>query len=225
MVCFMMKIKKFNEFKVESVLYIFDFDDTLVETPDFEELAIEYLKEDVTISDLLKRCTDDIGISDNQLKWQDNRIYFEDPQSNFDISPNSKYWIRKGNRIYLLSPNEFSLSDMSLPSETKELKKLYNSVENKCIVTARPEIMRDRIIQSLKGLGFQDPKFGLHMYPYLNHRNAGQWKGHKIVEILNDTGFKSAIFYDDNPRYIKKAKKVIEELLPNFDIKYVKVQK
>ena len=221
----MMKIKKFNEFKVESVLYIFDFDDTLVETPDFEELAIEYLKEDVTISDLLKRCTDEIGISDNQLKWQDNRIYFEDPQSNFNINPNSKYWVRKGNRVYLLSPNEFSLSDMSLPNETKELKKLYNSVENKCIVTARPEIMRDKIIETLKRLGFQDPKFGLHMYPYLNHRNAGQWKGHKIVEILNDTGFKSAIFYDDNPRYIKKAKKVIEELLPNFDIKYVKVQK
>jgi hypothetical protein len=221
----MKKIKKFNEFKVESVLYIFDFDDTLVETPDFEELAIEYLKEDVTISDLLKRCTDEIGISDSQLKWQDNRIYFEDPQSNFDIHPNSKCWIRKGNRVYLLSPNEFSLSDMSLPSETKELKKLYNSVENKCIVTARPEIIRDKIIQSLKSLGFQDPKFGLHMYPHLNHRNAGQWKGHKIVEILNDTGFKSAIFYDDNPRYIKKARKVIEELLPNFDIKYVKVDK
>ena len=221
----MKKIKKFNEFKVESVLYIFDFDDTLVETPEFEELAIEYLKEDVTISDLLKKCTDEIGISDNQLKWQDNRIYFEDPQSNFDISPNSKYWVRKGNRVYLLSPNEFSLSDMSLPLETKELKELYNSVENKCIVTARPEIIRSKIIDSLKRLGFQDPKFGLHMYPHLNHRNAGEWKGHKIVEILNDTGFKSAIFYDDNPRYIKKARKVIEELLPNFDIKYVKVKK
>ena len=223
MVCFMKKIKKFNEFKVESVLHIFDFDDTLVETPDFEELAIEYLKEDVTISDLLKRCTDEIGISDSQLKWQDNRIYFEDPQSNFDINPNSKSWIRKGNRVYLLSPNEFSLSDMSLPNQTKELKKLYNSVENKCIVTARPEVIRDKIIQSLKNLGFQYPKFGLHMYPHLNHRNAGQWKGHKIVEILNDTGFKSAIFYDDNPKYIKKTRKVIEELLPNFDIKYVKV--
>jgi hypothetical protein len=221
----MKKIKKFNEFKVESVLYIFDFDDTLVETPEFEELAIEYLKEDVTISDLLRKCTDEIGISDNQLKWQDNRIYFEDPQSNFDISPNSKYWVRKGNRVYLLSPNEFSLSDMSLPSETKELKELYNSVENKCIVTARPEIIRNKIINSLKSLGFQDPKFGLHMYPHLNHRNAGEWKGHKIVEILNDTGFKSAIFYDDNPRYIKKARKVIDQELPEFDIKYVKVQK
>lgn len=221
----MMKIKKFNEFKVENVLYIFDFDDTLVETPDFEELAIEYLKEDVTISSLLKRCTDEIGISDNKLKWQDNRIYIEDPQSNFNINPNSKYWVRKSNRIYLLPPNEFSLSDMSLPSETKELKKLYNSVENKCIVTARPEIMRGKIIETLKRLGFEVPKFGLHMYPHLNHRNAGQWKGHKIVDILNDTGFKSAIFYDDNPRYIKKARKVIEELLPNFDIKYVKVEK
>ena len=221
----MKKIKKFNEFKVESVLYIFDFDDTLVETPEFEELAIEYLKEDVTISDLLRKCTDEIGISDNQLKWQDNRIYFEDPKSNFDISPNSKYWVRKGNRVYLLSPNEFSFSDMSLPSETKELKELYNSVENKCIVTARPEIIRNKIINSLKSLGFQDPKFGLHMYPHLNHRNAGEWKGHKIVEILNDTGFKSAIFYDDNPRYIKKARKVIDQELPEFDIKYVKVQK
>lgn len=221
----MMKIKKFNEFKVESVLYIFDFDDTLVETPDFEELAIEYLKEDVTISNLLKRCTDEIGISDNQLKWQDNRIYFEDPKSNFNINQNSKYWIKKGNRVYLLPPNEFSLSDISLPNETKELKKLYNSVENKCIVTARPEVMRSKIIETLKRLGFQDPKFGLHMYPHLNHRNAGQWKGHKIVDILNDTGFKSAIFYDDNPKYIKKARKVIEELLPNFDIKYIKVDK
>jgi hypothetical protein len=220
-----MKIKKFNEFKVESVLYIFDFDDTLVETPDFEELAIEYLKEDVTISDLLMRCTDEIGISDNQLKWQDNRIYFEDPQFNFNINLNSKYWVRKGNRVYLLSPNEFSLSDISLPSETKELKELYNSVENKCIVTARPEIIRNKIIDSLKRLGFQDPKFGLHMYPHLNHRNAGEWKGHKIAEILNDTGFKSAIFYDDNPRYIKKARKVIDQELPEFDIKYVKVQK
>lgn len=219
----MKKIKKFNDFKVEIVLYIFDFDDTLVQTPGFEDLAIEYLKEDLTISDLLKRCTDEIGISDNQLKWQDNRIYFEDPQSNFDITPNSKYWIRKGNRVYLLSPNEFSLSDMSLPNETKELKDLYNSVENKCIVTARPEIIRDKIIQSLKKLGFEDPNFGLHMYPYLNHRNAGEWKGHKIVEILNDTGFKSAIFYDDNPRYIKKARKVIEQELPGFDIKYIKV--
>ncbi len=225
MVCFMKKIKKFNEFKVESVLYIFDFDDTLVRTPDFEELAIEYLKEDVTISDLLKKCTDEIGISDNQLKWQDNRIYFEDPESNFDISTNNKYWIRKGSRVYLLSPNEFSITDLSLPKETKELKKLYNSVENKCIVTARPEIIRDKIINSLKRLGFQDPKFGLHMYPYLNHRNAGEWKGRKIVEILNDTGFKSAIFYDDNSKYIKKAKRVIDQELPGFDIKYVKVQK
>lgn len=225
MVCFMKKIKKFNEFKVESVLYIFDFDDTLVRTPDFEELAIEYLKEDVTISDLLKKCTDEIGISDNQLKWQDNRIYFEDPESNFDIITNNKYWIRKGSRVYLLSPNEFSITDLSLPKETKELKKLYNSVENKCIVTARPEIIRDKIINSLKRLGFQDPKFGLHMYPYLNHRNAGEWKGRKIVEILNDTGFKSAIFYDDNSKYIKKAKRVIDQELPGFDIKYVKVQK
>jgi hypothetical protein len=63
------------------------------------------------------------------------------------------------------------------------------------------------------------------MYPHLNYRNAGEWKGHKIVEILNDTGFKNAIFYDDNSKYIKNAKKVIEKELPGFDIRYVKVKK
>lgn len=220
-----MKIKKFFEFKVESVLYIFDFDDTLVETPDFEELAIEYLTEDVSIADLLKKCTDEISISNSELKWQDGRIYIIDPNNQIEIPEWSKYWVRKGPRVYLTQPNEFSLSDISLPKTTKELKDLYNSVENKCIVTARPEIIRDKIIKSLKNLGFQDPKFGLHMYPHLNHRNAGEWKGKKIVELIKETGFKSAIFYDDNPKYIKKAKRVIDNELPGFDIKYIKVQK
>lgn len=220
-----MKIKKFFEFKVENVLYIFDFDDTLVETPDFEELAIEYLTEDVSIADLLKKCTDEISISNSDLKWQDGRIYIIDTNNQIEIPEWSKYWVRKGQRVYLTPPNEFSLSDISLPKTTKELKDLYNSVENKCIVTARPEMIREKIIKSLKDLGFQDPKFGLHMYPYLNHRNAGEWKGKKIVELIKETGFKSAIFYDDNPKYIKKAKRVIDNELPGFDIKYIKVQK
>jgi glycosyltransferase involved in cell wall biosynthesis len=44
----MTKIKKYFEFvENKDTLYIFDFDDTLVESPDFEELAIEYLKSDV----------------------------------------------------------------------------------------------------------------------------------------------------------------------------------
>lgn len=225
---FFMKIKKFFEFKGivnQDILYIFDFDDTLVETPEFEELAIPYLKEDVSVEELVNKCINEIDVDKNLLKYLDGRIYFEDPNNQLEIPSNSKYWVRKGLRVYLLPPNEFSLSDDSLPKEVKSLKDLYDSVENKCIVTARPEIIRDKILKSLKDLGFSKPKYGLHMYPSLNHRNAGEWKGHKIVQLIEETGFKKAIFYDDNSKYIRKARKVINELLPNFDIEYVKVQK
>lgn len=218
-----MKIKKFFEFKENNILYIFDFDDTLVKTPEFEEVALPYIKENTNIEELIDKCINEIDVEKSLIKFIDGRLYIEDPNNKIYIPHNSKYWIRKGLRIYLLPPNEFSLLDESLPSETKELKKLYNSVENKCIVTARPEIIRNKILKSLTELGFENPKWGLHMYPHLNHRNAGEWKGHKIVEIIKESGFKSAIFYDDNSKYIKKAKRVIEIELPGFDIKYVKV--
>ncbi len=225
---FLMNIKKFFEFnvkKIDDILYIFDFDDTLVETPEFEELAFPYLKENITVEELVNRCVDEIKVDKKSLKFLDGRIYFDDPNGEFKLPVNSKYWLRKGLRIYLISPNEFSLSDDSLPKESTDLKKLYDSVENKCIVTARPEILRKKILKNLNNLGFGEPKFGLHMYPSLNHRNAGEWKGYKIVELIKETGFEKAIFYDDNSKYIKKAKKVINDILPNFDIKYVKVNK
>jgi hypothetical protein len=216
-----MKIKKFFEFNKNIDFYIFDFDDTLVETPDFEEIALPYLKEDM--QELVDKCKSELNFNKSEIKFLDGRIYVDDPNHLVEIPNNSKYWIRKGSKIYLLQPNEFSLMDESLPKKTKELKDLYNSVENKCIVTARPEVIRDKIVKSLKELGFEYPKFGLHMYPHLNHRNAGEWKGKKIVELIKETGFKSAIFYDDNSKYIKKAKKVIDIELPGFDIKYIKV--
>ena len=39
--------------------------------------------------------------------------------------------------------------------------------------------------------------------------NAGQWKGEKIVELSKITGFQNVIFYDDNSKYIRGAKKVV----------------
>ena len=49
----MTKIKRFESFSSEDTLYVFDYDDTLVVTPEFEELAIDFLKENVTIESLL----------------------------------------------------------------------------------------------------------------------------------------------------------------------------
>ena len=215
----MTKIKNYNEYTNQNVLYIFDFDDTLVNTPSFEELAIEFLKEDVTIKDLLNQSVNRIGVSLNDLKWQDGRIYVIDTNKELKEFGN---WVRKGNRMYMLSPNLFHISDISLPKDLKELSELYKSVENKCIVTAREESIRSKITNKLLELGLELPKYGLHMAP-VGTKNAGHWKGEKIVEILKETGFQKAIFYDDNSKYIRKATKVVREKMPNIQFEPVKV--
>jgi hypothetical protein len=215
----MTKIKNYNEYTNQNVVYIFDFDDTLVNTPSFEELAIEFLKEDVTIKDLLNQSVNRIGVSLNDLKWQDGRIYVIDINKELKEFGN---WVRKGNRMYMLSPNLFHVSDISLPKDLKELSELYKSVENKCIVTAREESIRDKITNKLLELGLELPKYGLHMAP-VGTKNAGHWKGEKIVEILKETGFGKAIFYDDNARYIKRATKVVREKMPNIQFEPIKV--
>jgi hypothetical protein len=215
-----MKIKNYNEFTSENVLYIFDFDDTLVNSPSFDELAINYLKEDITIKDLLNQSVKRVGVTLDDLKWQDGRIYVLDPNKELKEFGN---WVRKGDRMYMFSPNLFHISDISLPKSLKtEISDLYKSVENKCIVTAREESLRNKITNKLLDLGLELPKYGLHMAP-MGTKNAGHWKGERIVEIINETGFQKAIFYDDNIKYIKRATKVIKEKLPNFDFTSIKV--
>jgi hypothetical protein len=216
-----MKIKNYNKFTNENILYIFDFDDTLVNSPSFDELAINYLKEDITIKDLLNQSVNRVGVTLDDLKWQDGRVYILDPNKELREFGN---WIRKGDRLYMFTPHAFHLSNLSLPETLKELSELYKSVENKCIVTARQESLRNKITKTLLDLGLELPKYGLHMAP-VGTKNAGYWKGEKIVEIVNKTGFQKAIFYDDNIKYIKRATKVVKEKLPNFDFKPVKVKK
>ena len=67
-------IKRFKEFNESNesneTLRIFDFDDTLVNSPSFEELAIEFLKEDLSIGDMLKTSVGRIGVNLRDLKWE-----------------------------------------------------------------------------------------------------------------------------------------------------------
>ncbi len=216
----MVKIDRFNEFGIEQqTLYVFDFDDTLMVSPRYEDIAKNFLNESLTVKDLLDRSINRIGIDKSKLKVQDRRIFFEDPNKEYK---EVKDWVRKGNRMYLVQPDEFCYLDESLPQKLKELSNLYKSVENKCIVTARPESLRPKIESLLNQFGLANPKWGLHMCPN-GKVNAGMWKGEKIVELVKTTGFQNVIFYDDNSKYIRGAKKVVNEKLPNLNFKTVKV--
>lgn len=216
----MVKIDRFDEFGIDQqTLYVFDFDDTLMVTPRYEDIAIKFLNEKLTVKELLDRAVSRLGVDKSKLKVQDKRIFIEDPEKNYK---EQKDWVRKGNRLYLVQPDEFCYLDESLPKELKSLANLYKSVENKCIVTARPESMRKKLEIVLKQFGIDNPKWGLHMCPD-GKVNAGNWKGEKIVELAKSTGFQNVIFYDDNSKYIKGAKKVVSERLPNLNFKCIKV--
>ncbi len=216
----MVKIDKFNEFSIENkTLYVFDFDDTLMVTPRYEDIAVKYLTENLTVKELLDRAIKRIGVTKDQLKVQDRRIFIEDPDKRFK---EEKDWVRKGNRLYIVQPDEFSYLDESLPTQVKDLVELYKSVQDKCIVTARPQSMRNKIESVLKQFGLDNPKWGVHMCPN-SRMNAGKWKGEKIVELVKLTGFNNVIFYDDNSKYIRGAKQVVSEKLPNLNFKCIKV--
>lgn len=213
-----MKIKKFDDFE-NKTLYVFDLDDTLVKSPSFEERAIEYLKEDISIKSLLLKSLKLIGAKMSDLKYDDSKVYIMDPDNKYSEVKN---WKRKGNKIYLLSPEIYSRTNISLPiSKNDDIYEKYKEVENKCIITARSINMKNKISNRLSELNIEIPKYGIHMAP-VGVKDAGTWKGEKILEIVNKFKFTKVKFYDDNSKYLKKARKVISTKMPDLDFECIK---
>lgn len=215
----MVKIDRYEQFSVEDTLYVFDFDDTLFVTPKWEDIAKKIIFENLTPDDLVKRALQDMNIDKKRLRIQDGRIFFEDPNVTSNIT---KDWTRKGSRVYLVQPPEFCYLDESLPNQLKNISEIYKKVKNKCIITARPESVRQKIESVLIQSGLEYPNWDLHMCPK-GRMNAGRWKGEKICELAKKTEFQNITFYDDNSKYIREAKKVVAEKMPNLNFVCVKV--
>lgn len=215
-------IKLFEDFNKtdDETLYIFDFDDTLVQTPDFDDLAIEFLTESVTIPELIDKSLKWISKQKSDLKVENGRIYVEDPQNLIQVKAN---WVRKGNRVYMVTPNGFFNSDISLPTGTKELAELYKKVKNKAIVTGRSKQFQYQVEDSLKKFGLEMPNCGLFCFPFLKQERIAEWKAETIVNLLKETGFKKAYFYDDRSKWVNKAVDRVKKELPQVDFRGIKV--
>ena len=209
-----------NESKSEE-LFIFDFDDTLVLNNSFEELAIEYLKEDVTIRTLLNTSVNKIGVKISDLKWENGKIYVSDADSKIDIKDN---WVRKGKRVYLLPPDRFYYLDMSFPVDTTGLKELYNRVSNKAIVTGRVSAVKGKVEKALDKFGLESPNYGLHCYPTRQQTSdkVAVWKAKTIVDLIKKSGLKTVHFYDDNSKWVNKATALVKKELPDINWNPVK---
>jgi hypothetical protein len=215
-------LKLFENFQEDDVLYIFDLDDTLVYSPSFEELAIQYLTENQNIGDLIKRSLHFLNKEQKDLKIENGRIYVEDP--NQDIEPKGN-WVRKGLRVYMVTPNVYHFLDISLPTKVKELSELYKQVQNKAIVTGRMVDLKEKVIESLEKFGLELPNHGLFCYPSKDDKTerVAEWKAKTIVQLLKDTGFKKAKFYDDKPKWVKRVVLEVRKELPNVEFEGIRV--
>jgi hypothetical protein len=215
-------LKLFENFQEDDVLYIFDFDDTIVDTPSFEELAIQYLTENQNIGDLIKRSLQFVNKEQKDLKIENGRIYVEDPNQTIEPKGN---WVRKGLRVYMVTPNVYHFLDISLPTKVKELSELYKQVQNKAIVTGRMVDLKEKVIESLEKFGLELPNHGLFCYPSKDDRTdrVAEWKGKTIVQLLKDTGFKKAKFYDDKPKWVKKVVTSVRTELPEVEFEGIRV--
>ena len=215
-------LKLFENFQEDDVLYIFDFDDTLVDSPSFEELAIQYLTENQNISDLIKRSLYFVNRSKSDLRIENGRIYIEDPNQTIEPKGN---WVRKGLRVYMVTPNVYHFLDISLPTKVKELSEMYKKVQNKAIVTGRMVDLEEKVKESLTKFGLELPNHGLFCYPSKDDRTdrVAEWKAKTIVQLLKDTGFKKAKFYDDKPKWVKKVVTSVRTELPEVEFEGIRV--
>lgn len=213
-------LQTYENFNSEPI-HIFDLDDTLMNSPSFEELVIQIIKEDVSVKDLLDRALKSLRVSIKDLRREHGRIYVNDPEET--LTP-SKDWVRKGKRIYLTTPNKFYYLDESLPTSLKDFAEIYKKCKSKAIVTGRTEEMRNKILEVLKKFGLEEPNLGLYCYPNRaqDSDKVAVWKGKTIIKIIQESGAKEAFFYEDKSKWLKTATKMVREKLPDVKFNPVK---
>ena len=222
----MIHLKSFKLFESESnddTLYIFDFDDTIVDSPRFEELAINYLRENVSVKTLVNRSLKKIGKKKEDVKIENGRIYINDPNSEIEVKGD---WVRKKGRVYMVAPDKFYYLEESFPDKLTELSSLYKKVKNKAIVTARIKTVKKLVEKYLDKLELGQPNWGLLMYPLRDETpdRVATWKAKTIVKLIKESGFKKAEFFDDKSKTVNAVVKLVKEKLPDIEFKGHKVK-
>jgi hypothetical protein len=205
-------IFKYKELNDPKSIFAFDFDDTLANSPDFNKLSIDYLRESNDIEKLLKKSVSLIGANINDLKWNHGKIFINDPDQKLNVKGN---WVRKGDRVCLNQPDEFSLLDISIPTNLNWPSDIYKQCLNKCIITARPQKSEPKIKKCIQDLGLELPNFGLYTCPPNIKTTTPKWKADTLSEIIKDNKFENVYFWDDKPKIVRQIRNDISN---NFDV-------
>ena len=193
------------------ILYAFDFDGTLVNSIRFEDRIRPMLNEFLTPESILISKVDDIGIDITDLRYENGRIYFDDPNRLIDIS-NKLDWVRKKDRIYITQPESYHIIPEGMPVETNEkIVELYNNAEYKSIITIRKDRLREQTIETLNNFEMEEPNCGLFMFPNESTNTKSKWKSNMLINLYRNHDFFEVHYFDDNIRLLRKMKKYLSD--------------
>lgn len=201
-----------------SVLYAFDLDDTLVFSKRFEE-HIKGLIEGKTPESMLRDALREIGKTTKDLHIDNGRVYLDDPTHRVHVSDGSTKWTRKKDRVYLLQPNEYFVTEYSLPTKANTpIVELYNRATNRCIITSRKENVRGKLSNEIKKLGLKEPNAGFFLVPMGSRELTYKFKASILKGLLDE--FSLINYFDDNAKMIKRIR---SEIPATANIVYYKV--
>lgn len=194
-------MRTYEQYLHESTLYVFDLDDTLVDTPSFGDHAAPILERIDVLSHLERAArAADRPLSD--IHVADGRVYIDDPES---IIPAVKgLWYRKKGRLYLTTPDGYYTDELSVPTEIRpDIVAVYRTAPHRAIVTGRGESSRLMVNRFLRDLGIPAPDMGLHMFPGTDLGRTAAWKANTIIGMIRTGGFSEAHYYEDNAKWLK----------------------
>jgi hypothetical protein len=171
---------------------------------------------------LLLKELDKVNKTKEDIHMEHGRIFVNDVDEEL---LNGSLWVKKKDRYYLTTPEDFYLYDEGKPKETNnKILKIYNSCKNKCIITIRKQKNRFETEQLLKDLSIELPNKGLFMFPYVIIKNKGEWKSTIIKQLLDR--YKKVVYFDDDIKILKRMKRELEgENIDLYNIKNDKIRK
>jgi hypothetical protein len=86
----------------------------------------------------------------------------------------------------------------------QKIVSIYESVENKMILTGRNERMRQDVEEKLKVLKISKPNFGLYLFPG-GCNTIVNYKIKTIEDSILDNGWKEIHFFEDKEEWLEKA--------------------
>lgn len=198
-------LKTFESFG--SDIYVFDIDGTLVKSPGLNEFLKDGLPDPNTdVGKVIDDFLQDHGMSRKDAKVVDDRVILPKEKAPSD-------WRDMAGGKMMPKPPKFFMTPESLGIDYyDEIKRIYDSVSNRAMLSGRIEDIRNETEEVLNNLGFKYPNEGVHLLPKgieNTTENIVDFKSEILKDFLNR--YDKVFYYEDKLKWINMIRDIISD--------------